>query len=106
MGITQQQQRDIDEQRAAIARAAIEQRQQTIETRQARFDRLADEADEARQFDRRGQGGGRRNSAITASKRKKIKQSKSKRKSKYTRKSNKNKMQMTKSQRRRYDVCK
>lgn len=43
-------------------------------------------------------GGSRRNSAITASKRKKIKQSK--RKSKYTRKSNKNKMQRKKSRRR------
>ena len=102
MGITQQQQRDIDEQRAAIARAATaatEQRQQTIQTTQEELDHLADEA---RQFDRRRQGGGRRNSAITASKRKKIKQSKSKRKSKYTRKSNKNKMQRKKSQRRRY----
>ena len=104
MGITQQQQRDIDERRAAIARAetaASEQRQQIRETRQEELDRLADEA---RQFDRRRQGGGgsgsRRNSAITASKRKKIKQSKSKRKSKYTRKSNKNKMQRKKSQRR------
>jgi hypothetical protein len=105
MGITQQQQRDIDEQHAAIARAetaASEQRQQIRETRQEELDRLADLA---RQRDRdRPQGGGgsgsRRNSAITASKRKKIKQSKSKRKSKYTRKSNKNKMQRKKSQRR------
>jgi hypothetical protein len=101
-GRTQQQQRDIDERQQDLARAAAEQREQTRETRQARFDRLADEADEARQFDRRRQGGTRRNSAITASKRKKIKQSKSKRKSKYTRKSNKNKMQRKKSQRRRY----
>jgi hypothetical protein len=98
-GRTQQRQRDIDEQRRTIATAAAEQRQQTIETRQARFDRLADEADLARRRDREHrQGGGRRNSAITASKRKKIKQSK--RKSKYTRKSNKNKMQRKKSQRR------
>jgi len=102
MGITQQQQRDIDEQRRAIATAAAEQRQQTREIREARFDRLADLADLARRRDRdhHRQGGGRRNSAITASKRKKIKQSK--RKSKYTRKSNKNKMQRKKSQRRRY----
>jgi hypothetical protein len=108
MGITQQQQRDIDEQHAAIARAetaASEQRQQIRETRQEELDRLADEARQ-RDRDRRRQGGGgsgsRRNSAITASKRKKIKQSKSKRKSKYTRKSIKNKMQRKKSQRRRY----
>ena len=105
MGITQQQQRDIDEQRAAIARAetaAIEQRQQIRETRQEELDRLADEARQ-RDRDRRQGGGGsgsRRKSAITASRRKKIKQSKSKRKSKYTRKSNKNKMQRKKSQRR------
>jgi len=106
MGITQQQQRDIDEQRAAIARAATaatEQRQQTIQTTQEELDRLADEARQ-RDRDRRRQGGGgsgsRRKSAITASRRKKIKQSKSKRKSKYTRKSNKNKMQRKKSQRR------
>ena len=102
-GRTQQQQRDIDDQRAAIARAAIEQRQQTREIRETRQEELDRLADEARQFDRRrqgGRGGSRRNSAITASKRKKIKQSK--RKSKYTRKSNKNKMQRKKSQRRRY----
>jgi hypothetical protein len=102
-GRTQQQQRDIDEQGAAIARAAIEQRQQTREIRETRQEELDRLADEARQFDRRrqgGRGGSRRNSAITASKRKKIKQSK--RKSKYTRKSNKNKMQRKKSQRRRY----
>jgi hypothetical protein len=101
MGITQQQQHDIDEQGAAIARAAIEQRQQTREIRETRQEELDRLADEARQFDRRrqgGHGGSRRNSAITASKRKKIKQSK--RKSKYTRKSIKNKIQRKKSQRR------
>ena len=102
MGKTQQRQQDIDEQRAAIARAetaASEQRQQIRETRQEELDRLADEA---RQFGRRRQGGGgsgsRGKSATAASRRKKIKQSK--RKSKYTRKSNKNKMQRKKSQRR------
>ena len=99
-GRTQQQQRDIDEQRRTIATAAAEQRQQTREIRETSQEELDRLADEARQFDRRRQGGGRRNSAITASKRKKIKQSK--RKSKYTRKSNKNKMQRKKSQRRRY----
>lgn len=104
-GRAQQRQQDIDEQRAAIARAetaAIEQRQQIRETTQEELDRLADEARQ-RDRDRRQGGGGsgsRRKSAITASKRKKIKQSKSKRKSKYTRKSNKNKMQRKKSQRR------
>jgi hypothetical protein len=102
-GRTQQQQRDIDEQRAAIATAEAEQRQQTREIRETRQEELDRLADEARQFDRRrqgggGQGGSRRNSAITASKRKKIKQSK--RKSKYTRKSIKNKIQRKKSQRR------
>ena len=103
MGITQQQQRDIDEQRAAIATAAAEQRQQTRQTRETKQEELDRLADEARQRDRdrrQGGGGSRRNSAITASRRKKIKQSKSKRKSKYTRKSNKNKIQRTKSQRR------
>jgi hypothetical protein len=104
MGITQQQQRDIDERRAAIARAetaASEQRQQTRQTRETKQEELDRLADLARQRDRdRRQGGGssRRKSAITASKRKKIKQSK--RKSKYTRKSNKNKIQRKKSQRR------
>jgi len=101
MGITQQQQRDIDEQRAAIATAAAEQRQQTRQTRETKQEELDRLADEARQRDRdrrEGGGGSRRNSAITASRRKKIKQSK--RKSKYTRKSNKNKMQRKKSQRR------
>jgi len=99
-GRTQQQQRDIDERQQDLARAAAEQRQQTREIRETRQEELDRLADEARQFDRRRQGGTRRNSAITASKRKKIKQSK--RKSKYTRKSNKNKMQKKKSQRRRY----
>jgi hypothetical protein len=104
-GRAQQRQQDIDEQRAAIARAetaAVEQRQQIRETTQEELDRLADEARQ-RDRDRRQGGGGsgsRRNSAITASKRKKIKQSKSKRKSKYTRKSNKNKMQRKNRQRR------
>ena len=82
-GRAQQRQQDIDEQRAAIARAetaAIEQRQQIRETTQEELDRLADEA---RQFGRRRQGGSgsRRKSATAASKRKKIKQLK--RKSKY-----------------------
>ena len=100
-GRAQQQQRDIDEQRAAIATAAAEQRQQTRQTRETKQEELDRLADEARQRDRdRRQGGGssRRKSAITASKRKKIKQSK--RKSKYTRKSNKNKIQRKKSRRR------
>lgn len=103
MGITQQQQRDIDERRAAIARAetaASEQRQQIRETKQEELDRLADLARQRDRDRRQGGGSSRRNSTITASKRKKIKQSKSKRKSKYTRKSNKNKMQRKKSQRR------
>ena len=101
MGITQQQQRDIDEQRAAIATAAAEQRQQTRQTRETKQEELDRLADEARQRDRdRRQGGGssRRNTTITATKRKKIKQSK--RKSKYIRKTNKNKIQRKKSQRR------
>jgi len=103
-GRTQQRQRDIDERQQDLARAAAEQREQTRETRETRQEELDRLADEARQLDRNrsqgGHGGSRRNSAITASKRKKIKQSK--RKSKYTRKSNKNKMQRKKSQRRRY----
>jgi hypothetical protein len=101
MGITQQQQRDIDEQRAAIATAAAEQRQQTRQTRETKQEELDRLADLARQRDRdRRQGGGssRRKSAITASKRKKIKQSK--RKSKLKSKSNKNKIQRKKSRRR------
>lgn len=100
-GRAQQQQQYLDEQRRAIATAAAEQRQQTrqtIEMQQEELDRLADEARQRGRRPQGGHGGSRRNSAITASIRKKIKQSK--RKLKYTRKSNKNKMQRKKSQRR------